>query len=211
MKARRPPFLRFAAGLLAAAALAGASVVGAGSSTYQPQEGDIAFQSLPHNPLIDTIEGATHSPFSHCGILHRSGNGWQVIEAIGPVKETALKDWEIQGRDGRFTVYRLRPRYRGRIPAFIKAAQTYEGRPYDLHYSMDDDAIYCSELIFKAFRTAAGEEMGRLQRLGDLDWKPYARFIEQLEGGHVPVGRIMITPRALSEASQIEKIFDQTK
>ncbi len=50
---------------------------------YEPREGDVAFQSLPHNPLIDAIEGSTDSPFSHCGILHRGSSGWLVIEAIG--------------------------------------------------------------------------------------------------------------------------------
>ncbi|HEV7402769.1 MAG TPA: hypothetical protein VGO11_07590 [Chthoniobacteraceae bacterium] len=47
-----------------------------GAAGYAPQEGDVAFQSLPHNPLIDAIEGSTASPFSHCGILHRAGAQW---------------------------------------------------------------------------------------------------------------------------------------
>jgi uncharacterized protein YycO len=179
------------------------------SSTYQPQEGDIAFQSLPHAALIDTIEGVTHSPFSHCGIFHQSNGQWVVIEAIGPVKETSLTAWKMQGRDGHFAVYRLKRAYRDRIPAFIKAAQSYEGRPYDIHYDMDDAAIYCSELIYKAFRTATGEELGHLQKLGELDWRPYEEFIKRLEGGRVPVERLMITPRCLSEAAQLSKVFEQ--
>jgi Permuted papain-like amidase enzyme, YaeF/YiiX, C92 family len=87
------------------------------------QEGDILFQSLPHNSLVDTIEGSTHSPFSHCGIVHQTSRGWVVIEAIGPVKETLLTRWTAQGRDGRYSVYRLRENYRARIPAMIAAAQ----------------------------------------------------------------------------------------
>ncbi|MDR3405668.1 MAG: YiiX/YebB-like N1pC/P60 family cysteine hydrolase [Chthoniobacter sp.] len=195
--------------LLTAAMLAIALLVGGCDSHYMPQEGDVAFESLPHNPLIDTIEGSTGSPFSHCGILHQVGTDWCVIEAIGPVKETALTAWEMQGRDGHFTVYRLKRQYRDKIPAFIKAAQGYEGRPYDLHYDMDDAAIYCSELIYKAFRTATGEELGHLQKLGELRWQPYEPVIKQLEGGRVPLERLMITPRCLSEAPQLEKVFEQ--
>lgn len=180
-------------------------------SRYTPQEGDVAFQSLPHNPLIDTIEGSTDSPFSHCGILRRAGVEWKVIEAIGPVKETYLPAWEQQGRDGRFTVYRLKAKYREKIPAFITAAQGYEGLPYDYHYKMDDAAIYCSELIYKAFRQAAGEELGHLQKLGELKWQPFAPVIKQLEGGTVPLDRLLITPRSVSEAPQLEKVYVQAK
>jgi hypothetical protein len=181
------------------------------SADYTPQEGDIVFQSLPHNAIIDTIEGSTGSPFSHCGILHQVGTEWKVIEAIGPVKETSVTAWEMQGRDGRFTVYRLKSKYRDKIPAFIKAAQGYEGLPYDIHYDMDDKAIYCSELIYKAFRKATGEELGRLQKLSELKWEPYVAVIKQLEGGVVPLDRLLITPRSMSEATQLEKVFEESK
>src|SRR5580698_6889341 len=92
-----------------ALAILAIALLGCGCDTqYHPQEGDVAFQSLPHNPLIDTIEGATGSPFSHCGILHQADGNWNVIEAIGPVKETPLAAWEDQGRYGRFTIFRLK-------------------------------------------------------------------------------------------------------
>lgn len=181
---------------------------GAGA-TYEPQEGDVVFQSLPHNPLIDAIEGATESPFSHCGILHRSGSAWLVIEAIGPVKESPLDAWIAQGREHHYTAFRLHEKYRAKIPEFVKAAQSYEGRPYDIHYDMDDVAIYCSELIYKSFQRVTGEEMGRLQMLGQLKWLPHAEVIKQIEGGKLPLERKMITPRNLSEATQLEKVYSR--
>jgi hypothetical protein len=174
---------------------------------YEPQEGDIVFQSLPHSPLTDAIEGASASPFSHCGILHRMGTQWVVIEAIGPVKETPFAEWVVQARDRKYTAFRLKVAYRTKIPAFIRAAQTYEGRPYDTHYDFDDAAIYCSELVYKAFRKATGEGLGRIQKLGDLQWQPYAEVIKSIEGGKLPLDRRMITPRSLSEAQQLEKIY----
>ena len=57
-------------------------------TSYTPQQGDILFQSLPHMPVIDAIEGCTHSPYSHCGIVVKMGDSWHVLEAIGPVKLT---------------------------------------------------------------------------------------------------------------------------
>lgn len=174
---------------------------------YAPQEGDVIFQSLPHNPLVDAIEGSTGSPFSHCGIVHQAGAGWVVIEAIGPVKETPLAGWIAQGRGRRYAVFRLRDEYQVHIPAFIRAAQSYAGRPYDIHYDLDDEAIYCSELVWKAYRRATGEELGQLQTLGQLNWQPYANVIRQIEKGRLPLDRRMITPRALSEARQLQKIY----
>lgn len=167
----------------------------------------MVFQSLPHTPLTDAIEGASVSPFSHCGILHRVGTRWIVIEAIGPVKETPFSDWVAQARDRKYTAFRLKASYREKIPSFIRAAQRYEGRPYDIHYDFDDKAIYCSELVYKAFKSATGEELGRVQRLGDLRWQPYAEVIKGIEGGNLPLDRKMITPRSLAEATQLEKVY----
>ncbi len=169
-------------------------------------DGDILFQSLPRGPLVDAIEGATRSPFSHCGIAHLTPRGWVVIEAIGPVKETPLADWIGQGRGKKYAVFRLKPAYRPQIPAMIKAAKTYLGRPYDVKYELDDEKIYCSELIFKAYGRGGGSALGQLQKLGDLNWKAFEKTITQIEGGPVPLDRLMITPRALSEAPQLERV-----
>jgi len=173
----------------------------------KPREGDVVFQSFPHSPLTDAIEGVTESPYSHCGIAHRAGGKWVVIEAVGPVQETPWAEWVARGREQSYAIYRLKPEYRAKIPAFVAAARTYEGRPYDFHYDFDDEAIYCSELVYKAFRTAAGEELGKPQALGELKWKPYVEVIKQLEDGQVPLDRQMITPRALAEAKQLEEVY----
>jgi len=39
---------------------------------YRPVEGDLLFQSLPHCPLVDAIENATQSSYSHCGMVVRT-------------------------------------------------------------------------------------------------------------------------------------------
>lgn len=177
-------------------------------ASYQPREGDVLFQSTPHNPLTDAIEALTASPFSHCGLLHKSDDGWVVIEAVEPVKETSLDQWIARGRGRAYSVFRLKEAYREKIPLLVEAAQAYEGLPYDSHYEFDDEAIYCSELIFKAFGTVTGEELGKVQSLGDLKYKGHEEFIKSREGGTIPLDRKMITPRSLSEADQLEKIYE---
>ena len=165
------------------------------------------FQSLPRSPLIDAIEGATASPYSHCGILHWNGSGWEVLEAVQSVTSTPLAEWIARSRDGNYAVFRLTKEHQAKIGQFIRAARSYEGRPYDIRYDFDDDSIYCSELVYKAFRTATGEELGRVQTLGELDWRPYEGTIRQLESGTLPLDRRMITPRAVSEAIPLRRVF----
>ena len=173
---------------------------------YQPKEGDLYFQSLPRNAVVNAIEGASESPYSHCGILVRKGDEWFVLEAIGPVMETPLAKWIKQSRDSHYDVFRFEKEHARNIPAFIKAARKYMGRPYDIRYRMDDEKIYCSELIFKGYRDATGKSLGKLVKFGDLKWVRHTPVILAIEGS-IPLNRIMITPRHLSEAKQLEKVF----
>jgi Permuted papain-like amidase enzyme, YaeF/YiiX, C92 family len=177
------------------------------AQNYTWQEGDLLFQSLNRVPLVDAIEGSTRSPWSHCGILHRTPGGWVVIEAIGPVRQTKLVDWVNQARDQSFAAYRLNATLQPRIPAIIAEAKKFYGRPYDIRYDLDDTKIYCSELLYKACLNATGEKLGQLQKLGELNWRPYENLIKAIENGPVPVERVMITPRSLSEASQLTKVY----
>ena len=173
---------------------------------YEPKEGDLYFQSLPRNAVVNAIEGASESPYSHCGILVRKVDEWFVLEAIGPVRETPLAKWIKQARDMHYDVFRLKREHTGKIPALIQAARKYMGRPYDIRYRMDDEKIYCSELIFKGYRDATGESLGKLVKFGDLKWVRHTPVILAIEGS-IPLNRIMITPRHLSEAKQLEKVF----
>ena len=191
----------------AGSALKKSKPAAADNLSYAPQHGDILFQSLPHNPVIDAIEGSTGSAYSHCGIVARKAGGWWVLEAIGPVRETPLRNWVLQGREWKFAAHRLKPGWQSKIPAMLAAARTFKGRPYDLQYEFDDEKIYCSELIYKGFQQAAGESMGTIRRLGELNWRPYEAVIRQITGGELPLQREMITPKDLAAARQLEPVL----
>lgn len=178
---------------------------------YEPREGDVVFQSLPRLDLVVMIEGATHSPYSHCGVVAREDGRWVVIEAMDPVTTTPLGMFAARGREGMFDVYRPQARYDARMTAFVDAAKTFVGRPYDFRFRMDDEKIYCSELVYKAFQTATGEPLGKLVKVSDLDWKPHEKTIRKYEGGPAPLDREMITPRDLAKAEQLELVFRDGK
>lgn len=175
---------------------------------YSPREGDIVFQSLPHSRLANAIEGVTESPYSHCGIVAKLDGKWVVYEAYRTVEATPLREVIFRGRNHGFAVYRLVPDKQRYVQSTIQNVKTYLGRQYDVRYRMDDDEIYCTELIFKAYQHASGgEALGTLVRLGDLRWRPYEDTIKYYERGPVPLDREMITPRQLAQASQLELVF----
>lgn len=179
---------------------------------YHPVEGDVLFQSLPSPPgldLVDAIEGATESPYSHCGVVVVKGGQWFVLEGMVPqVKETPLNEWLARGRS-RFTAFRLKDDQRGSIPAWIEEMRTKMGLPYDFRYQMSDEAIYCSELPYDAWLKVTGESMGELVKLGDLKWQKYRKVIEAIEGtSEMPLERMMITPRDLAKAPQLELVLE---
>jgi uncharacterized protein YycO len=199
------PILAF---MLTSCGFAGKAGSGAG---YQPVEGDILFQSLP-NPagldLVDAIEGSTGSPYSHCGMVFREDGRWNVIEAIGPVKITPLDDYIARGRGNKFWAYRLDETSRKKVPAALTAMKLDLGKPYDPRYRFDDEAIYCSELIWRGWKAATGKELGIAVTLGSLNWQPYQAVIEAIEGpGILPLDRKMITPRDLAKAKELARVF----
>lgn len=174
---------------------------------YEPKDGDVVFQSLSRSPLTNTIEGATHSPYSHCGLVVEENGRWYVYEALGNVNRTSLRSWFFRSRDRCFAAFRLDDDHQQHVPKMIEYVRKCQGLPYDMRYRMDDESIYCSELVFKAYRHATGEGLGKLVKLGDLDWKPYRAIIEQLEGGPAPTDREMITPRDLAKAEELKLVM----
>jgi hypothetical protein len=179
---------------------------------YEPREGDVLFQSLPHADLVDCIEGVTQSPWSHCGVVMRYDDKWMVVEAIGPVRRTSLAIWIMRGRMGSFAAYR--PTAAAKLPAtaefhdsMTNALDMYMGRPYDFHYAPGDQEIYCSELVFKAYRDGFGLDLGKWEELGQLNWKPHETFIRQIEGGALPLDRLMITPVGLTRSPLLARVY----
>ncbi|UOQ67413.1 YiiX/YebB-like N1pC/P60 family cysteine hydrolase [Hymenobacter volaticus] len=55
-------------------------------------DGDLIFQTST-SAQSQAIQLATHSPYSHCGILFKRNGAWRVFEAVQPVSETSLQAW----------------------------------------------------------------------------------------------------------------------
>jgi hypothetical protein len=169
------------------------------SFAEQLQDGDIIFQTS-QSELSIPIQKATHSQYSHMGIVFiRNGNPY-VYEAIKTVQYTPLGKWIARGEDGHYVVKRLRDADRILTPKAVKklrlAGNKFEDKPYDSYFEWSDKRIYCSELVWKIYDRGIGIRIGRLQKVRDLDLSdPIVKTkIKERYGDKVPLVETVISP-----------------
>lgn len=171
----------------------------------QYQTGDIIFQTSK-SAQSKVIQKATHSPYSHMGmIVNRNGQSW-VLEAIQPVKYTPLQQWVDRGVNKHYVV----KRYQTALTAIqqtklVKNAEGYLNKPYDIYFEWGDDAIYCSEIVWKAYKNALGIELAPLDQLKsfDLTDPSVKALMKQRYGKSIPLQEKVIAPSALFNSKKL--------
>lgn len=108
----------------------------------------------------------TGSEWSHVGILFKRNSGWDVIEAVQPVRWTSLYSFVRRSKNYDFLVQR--PKYPFRPEMVKKYAESKLDLDYDLVFGWGDNRWYCSELVWKAYRETSSLVLGELQRIGEL-------------------------------------------
>jgi uncharacterized protein YycO len=169
------------------------------------QDGDLIFQtSLSRQSKA--IQLATHSKYSHCGIIYKVDNNFYVFEAVQPVKLTPLNEWMKRGQGGHYVIKRLKNAAKVLSPAVItkmkKTGNAFAGKNYDLTFEWSDDKIYCSELIWKIYQRGAGVEIGKLQKLGEFDLSApeIKKIMKERYGNKIPLQEMVISPAAMFES-----------
>ena len=188
--------MRFASYLMGIALLLSAAV---GQAAEILRDGDIIFHTSRSAQSL-AVQRATRSPFSHMGLVfHRHGRPF-VLEAIATVRYTPLEDWIARGDDGKYVVRRLKAGLTAEHASNLRlAAEKYRGRPYDPYFEWSDALIYCSELVWKAYRNALGIEIGARQKLREFDVGDALVKAKMREryGGRVPLDETVISPAAM--------------
>jgi hypothetical protein len=175
-------------------------LLAASSSWAAPalRDGDIIFHTS-RSAQSAAIQRATHSPYSHVGIVFLRDGKPFVFEAIATVRYTPLDAWIARGDGGRYVVRRLKTALTPAQTAKLRAsARQFEGKPYDLYFEWSDERIYCSELVWKMYEQALGVKLGALQKLREFDLTDpvvKARMRERY-GANVPLGEPVISPGA---------------
>jgi cell wall-associated NlpC family hydrolase len=171
-----------------------------------PETGDLVFETSGSRQSA-AIQWATRSRWSHVGIVDRSGGEVVVIEALGKVSRTHWKAWTRRARrDGPYLVLRPRGLAPAQRQAAVAEARLFLGRRYDPRFGWDDDRIYCSELVVKAYQRGAGVTLGRRERLGDLRLTGIERAMEKRWGGPVPKDLVLVTPASIAEDPRLAPV-----
>lgn len=178
---------------------------------YSAQEGDVVFHTST-SAQSEAIQLATRSPWSHMGIVLQHQDQLQVFEAVSPVRYTPLQEWLQRGKGGRYVA--LRPRTAlsdAQVQTLRKAARRYVGKPYDLQFAWGNEAIYCSELVWKMYRDALEIQLAPLQRLRDFDLRnPVVKAkLTERYGRKLPLNEPVIAPVALFESKWLEKVAER--
>jgi hypothetical protein len=190
---------------------------------FEPIEGDLLFQDLDCGPLCDSIEKVTtgyqDSNFSHVGIIARNDvDHLVVIEAVSSgVETTDLEDFLYKTCDKRgkpkVMVGRLKEPYKHLIPLAIENGFALKGKPYDEVFALDNDAYYCSELIYQIFLEAnSNNPLFTLEPMTFKDpetgkilneWEDYFSRLETL----VPEGQEGINPGSISRSPVLDIVY----
>ena len=175
---------------------------------WQPQTGDIIFQ-ISRSSQSKAIQLATHSDYSHTGMLVIRNKKPYVFEAVGPVKYTPLKQWIAHGEKGKYVVRRVEGGLS--VEQQQKLAQTakrYLGKPYDFSFSWSDDRQYCSEVVWKVYQNALGMRVGEQQKLKEFDLSnPLVQAkLKERYGKNIPLEETVVSPQAVFDAPQLTTV-----
>ncbi len=162
-------------------------------------DGDIIFQTS-RSAQSFAIQKATHSKYSHMGIVFFRNGSPFVFEAIKTVQYTPFKKWVARGVGSHYVVKRLRDAdhilTQDAVAKLRQAGAQFQGKPYDLTFEWSDARIYCSELVWKIYYRALGLRVGRLQKLRDFDLSdPLVKAkMKERYGKAIPMEETVISP-----------------
>ena len=177
------------------------------------KEGDFIFQNLNCGPMCEAINEVTFGyegqNFNHIGLVLQQEGALVVIEANWPkVRLVSLEN---------FLEYTPNPQYLGRlkepfqhlIPEAISFSLKQLGKPYDRAFLYDNDAYYCSELIYDAFKAAHGAPVFQLYPMtykspdSDDFFPIWIEYYNQL-GVAIPEGLPGCNPAGMSLSDKLD-------
>lgn len=177
--------------------------------TYQLQTGDIVFQGTK-GEQADAVRLATGSPYTHCGVVIVDQGKFHVLEAVQPVRITALDEFMKRSLPGTFHARRLK---KVPDPSAFESVQVWSakqiGRNYDLKFQWSDESFYCSELVWKIF-SKAGVELCPTRSFHDynLEAAPVKAIIARRYGSaeKLPKSEPVVAPGDIAASSLLVEV-----
>lgn len=178
------------------------------------RDGDIIFQETA-SAQSKAIQLATHSRYSHVGIIHfRNGKPF-VLEAVQPVKISSLSSFIGRSVGGHYVVKRLKNAEailtKPVLAKMQRIGRSFVGKNYDWVFGWSDARIYCSELVWKIYQRAAGIELSPTKKLREFDLShPVVRAkMKERYGKKIPLDEPVVAPSQLFESPLLETIDEK--
>lgn len=177
------------------------------------KEGDIIFHQS-NSQQSRAIKLATHSKYTHVGIIFKFNNKLQVLEAVQPVQLTDLDRFIKRGIKRHFVIKRLK-NYNDIITSDVlnklkNTGKSFLGKNYDLYFEWSDRKIYCSELIWKTYYRVTGIELGKLEKLKDFNLKSplVKKLMKKRYGKRIPYNELVISPVSIFNSDHLVTVYD---
>ena len=177
------------------------------------QDGDIILQTS-QSKQCEAVRIATNSKFSHCGIIYDINGKWFVFEAVQPVKLTPFDEWIQHGKGNKYVVKRLLNADQVLNTAVLQKmkdySQQFDGKEYDAYFEWSDNKIYCSELVWKIYKNAAGIELSKLRELKDFNLSDVRvqKILKERYGNDIPLNEKVVAPSDLADSKLLKTIID---
>ncbi len=178
------------------------------------EEGDIVFQAS-RSPQSLAIQKATHSVYSHVGLVTFRDGKPLVLEAEATVRLTPLSEWLERGEGGHYVVKRLIDARQVLDTASLvelkKQMRRFEGAPYDSTFEWSDERLYAPELVWKVYERALGIRLGEPQQLRDFDLavpEVQAKLAQRF-GAQVPLDEPVISPQRLFDSARLATVTER--
>ncbi len=175
------------------------------------KEGDLVFQDLDCGPLCDAIEAVTEGyqgrDFSHVAIIVKINNEMRAVEAIGSyVKSTSIDSLFLRcPNPNKYLAMRLHPEYLHLINPACKYAISTIGKPYDDRFILNNDSLYCSELVFNAYHIFDLQPMTYKDPVKGHFFPAWIDYYKSLHA-FIPEGLMGINPGLISRSPYLYAI-----
>ncbi|MFT3710442.1 MAG: YiiX/YebB-like N1pC/P60 family cysteine hydrolase [Archangium sp.] len=186
------------------AALVGVSAVP--QEAVELRNGDVVLQAS-QSSRSELIRKASRSKYSHVGVVEVAKDGVFVIEAVQPVSRTPIETWRKRGVGQWVTVIRAKDLDAATARRVVAEAKKELGKPYDARYRWDDEKIYCSELVVKAFARGADRSIGKQETVKSLSLN--ADELKYAAKLGVSPDQSLVTPGSLAEDESFEVVGDE--
>lgn len=124
------------------------------------KNGDLIFVGAQTEELSGAISRVTKisdkTNFDHVGLIEKTSDSIFVLHAApmgGSRREEVHHFYTSQTeKKNKIVIYRLQKEYQSTIPNAITKAKTMLGKPYNWLYILNNDELYCSDFVERAFR-----------------------------------------------------------